>query len=74
MWVSFGSFSSLKKVLSDLVLNITVMWCDSKLTFILFFSEPYEPKPVLGAALSIIRGHAADMDLLRVETRSEVTN
>lgn len=41
----------------------------------LFFclcSEPYEPKPVLGAALTVVRGKLAPMDLVRVETRSQV--
>lgn len=36
------------------------------------FSEPYEPKPVLNAALTVVRGHSAPMDLVRVETKSEV--
>lgn len=36
------------------------------------FSEPYEPKPVLNAALTVVRGHNAPMDLVRVETKSEV--
>ena len=28
------------------------------------FSEPYEPKPVLNAALTVVRGHSASMDLV----------
>lgn len=36
-------------------------------------SEPYEPKPVLGAALTVVRGKPTDMDLVRVETRSQVS-
>lgn len=35
-------------------------------------SEPYEPKPVLGAALTVVRGRPTPMDLVRVETRSQV--
>lgn len=40
--------------------------------FVCFCSEPYEPKPVLGAALTVVRGKLAPMDLVRVETRSQV--
>lgn len=43
---------------------------------VLFFclcSEPYDPKPVLGAALTVVRGKLAPMDLVRVETRSQVS-
>lgn len=42
--------------------------------FFLFwlFREPYEPKPVLYSALTVVRGHSAPMDLVRVETKSQV--
>lgn len=35
-------------------------------------SEPYEPKPVLGATLAAVRGYSTPMDLVRVETKNEV--
>lgn len=41
--------------------------------FLLFRSEPYEPKPVLYAALTVVRGQSAPMDLVRVETKSQVS-
>lgn len=40
--------------------------------FSIVFSEPYEPKPVLNAALTVVRGHTASMDMVRVETKSQV--
>lgn len=39
---------------------------------LLVHSEPYEPKPVLYAALTVVRGQSASMDLVRVETKSQV--
>lgn len=39
---------------------------------LLVHSEPYEPKPVLYAALTVVRGQSAPMDLVRVETKSQV--
>lgn len=39
-----------------------------------YFSEPYEPKPVLYAALTVAKGYSAPMDLVRVETKSEVNS
>lgn len=36
------------------------------------YSEPYEPKPIIGAAITTIRGKSTPMDLVRVETRSQV--
>lgn len=35
-------------------------------------NEPYEPKPILSAALTAVRGKIAPMDLVRVETRSQI--
>lgn len=35
-------------------------------------NEPYEPKPILSAALTTVRGKTAKMDLVRVETRSQI--
>ncbi|XP_055855758.1 sphingosine kinase 2 [Episyrphus balteatus] len=35
-------------------------------------NEPYEPKPILSAALTAVRGKTAPMDLVRVETRSQI--
>lgn len=37
-----------------------------------YCSEPYEPKPVLYSALNAVRGHSAPMDLVRVETKTQV--
>ncbi|XP_055689294.1 sphingosine kinase 2 [Lutzomyia longipalpis] len=36
------------------------------------YGEPYEPKPVLGATLTVIRGRSTTMDLVRVETKSQI--
>ncbi|XP_059615021.1 sphingosine kinase 2-like [Phlebotomus argentipes] len=36
------------------------------------YGEPYEPKPVLGASLTVIRGRSTTMDLVRVETKSQI--
>ncbi|XP_026474605.1 sphingosine kinase 2-like [Ctenocephalides felis] len=34
--------------------------------------EPYSPKPVLGAALAVVKGRSAPMDLVRVETTNKI--
>lgn len=36
------------------------------------FSEPFDSKPFLGAALAAVRGKTELMDLVRVENRSQV--
>lgn len=36
------------------------------------YSEPYEPKPILNAAITTAKGKTAWMDLVRVETKSQV--
>lgn len=52
------------------MLTILVIIC----VFLCFhFSEPYEPKPVLGATLAAVRGYSAPMDLVRVETKNDVS-
>ncbi|XP_055903401.1 sphingosine kinase 1 [Eupeodes corollae] len=35
-------------------------------------NEPYQPKPILSAALTAVRGKTTPMDLVRVETRSQI--
>lgn len=52
--------------------HIVTFWTDHSLCRC-FCSEPYEPKPVLGAALTAVRGKPTGMDLVRVETRSQVS-
>lgn len=54
-----------KRQSEKLLLTRPIIWFDH-------FSEPYESKPVLNAALTVVRGHSAPMDLVRVETKSEV--
>lgn len=36
------------------------------------YNEPYEPKPILNAAITTAKGKTAWMDLVRVETKSQV--
>lgn len=43
------------------------------LPFYLIFSEPYNTKPILCAALTNVRGKCTPIDLVRVETKSQVS-
>ena len=40
----------------------------------LFFSEPYDSNPVLISVLNILKGTPIPIDLVRIETQSEVSN
>lgn len=49
----------------------------NKKTYLLsfyFFREPYEPKPILGAALSLVGGQSALMDVVEIELKNKVRN
>lgn len=63
-----------KEVLERLPIGIIPCGSGNGLAKSVSFSnnEPYEPKPILSAALTAVRGKTAPMDLVRVETRSEI--
>lgn len=42
------------------------------MTTLVFFREPYEPKPILGAALTLVSGHTAKMDVVEIEIDKKV--
>lgn len=45
---------------------------ESKINFCIF-REPYEPKPVIGAALSLVGGHSSIMDVVEIELQNKVS-
>lgn len=47
--------------------------CISKVCFFLcVHREPYDPKPILGAALTLVGGHSAQMDVVEIELDNKV--
>lgn len=41
--------------------------------FVMLFSEPHDQNPLMVSALNIVRGFTTPMDLVRVQTSSQVS-
>lgn len=51
------------------LLRHTIDWC----MYFFNFSEPYSPNPVMAGALAIAKGRTNPMDIVRVETKTQVS-
>lgn len=40
--------------------------------FVINVREPYDPKPILGAALTLVGGHSTPMDIVEIEVQDKV--
>ncbi|KAM7357380.1 sphingosine kinase 2 [Cochliomyia hominivorax] len=64
-----------KKVVNNITLGIVPCGSGNGLARSIahYFQEPYEPKPIIGASLSLIGGQSESMDVVEMELNNKIT-